>query len=67
MLMLAVANRFWLTPRLEAILAGTRHTAHTLKIAVWTLLASILFETLLAFLVLATVALLGAVAPPDFR
>ena len=67
MLMLAAANRFWLTPRLEAILAGTPHTAHNLKMAIWALLASILFETLLAFLVLATVALLGAVAPPDFQ
>lgn len=67
MLMLAAANRFWLTPRLAAILAGTPHTAHNLKMAIWALLASILFETLLAFLVLATVAVLGAVAPPDFR
>ena len=67
MLMLAAANRFWLTPRLAAILAGTPHTAHNLKTAIWALQASILFETLLAFLVLATVAVLGAVAPPDFR
>jgi putative copper resistance protein D len=67
MLMLAAANRFWLTPRLAAILAGTRHTAHNLKTAIWALQASILFETLLAFLVLATVAVLGAVAPPDFQ
>jgi len=67
MLMLAAANRFWLTPRLAAILAGTPHTHHNLKKAIWALLASILFETLLAFLVLATVALLGAVAPPDFQ
>ncbi len=66
MLMLAAANRFWLTPKLEATLAGTRPTAHDLKAAIWALLASVLIETLLAFLVLATVAVLGAVAPPDF-
>ena len=66
MLMLAAANRFWLTPKLEATLAGTDPTAHDLKAAIWALLASILVETLLALMVLATVAVLGAVAPPDF-
>lgn len=67
MLMLAAANRFWLTPRLSGILAGTRHTALELKTAIWALQVSILAETVLAAVVLATVAVLGALPPPDFQ
>lgn len=67
MLMFAAANRFFLTPRLDVILSGARHTVHDLKKAIWALQASILTETLLALMVLGTVALLGALPPPDFR
>ncbi len=67
MLMLAAANRFWLTPRLSGILAGTRHTARDLKTAIWALQISILAETVLAAVVLGTVAVLGALPPPDFQ
>ena len=67
MLMFAAANRFFLTPRLDALLSGTRHTLHGLKKAIRALQASIIAETLLAIVVLGTVALLGALPPPDFR
>jgi copper resistance protein D len=67
MLMLAAANRFWLTPRLSGILAGTRHTALELKTAIWALQVSILAETVLAAVVLATVAVLGALPAPTFQ
>jgi len=60
MLMLAAANRFWLTPRLAVALhAGVRFESAT-----GLLRASILIETALGLLVLLTVAWLGTLAPP---
>ena len=56
MLVLAAANRFWLTRRLESA-AGLEQSTRALK-------ASILAETVLAALVLASVAWLGTLAPP---
>ena len=60
MLMLAAANRFWLTP----LLAGTMQTAGDSRAAMRMLQASVLTETMLALLVLLAVAWLGTLAPP---
>jgi putative copper resistance protein D len=59
MLLLAAANRFWLTSRLSATLGST----DGLKIAVGALRTSLLTETALAILVLAAVAWLGTLSP----
>ena len=59
MLLLAAANRFWLTPRLSARLDSTSG----LESAVAALRLSLLTETALAILVLAAVAWLGTLAP----
>ncbi len=59
MLLLAAANRFWLTPRLGATLDSTSG----LESAVGTLRKSLLTETGLAILVLAAVAWLGTLSP----
>ncbi|HXJ02877.1 MAG TPA: copper homeostasis membrane protein CopD [Micropepsaceae bacterium] len=56
MLLLAAANRFWLTPRLERAIDP--------KQPIGVLRASILAETVLAVLVLSAVAWLGTLAPP---
>jgi copper resistance protein D len=59
MLGFAVANRFWLTPRLAAALGsgGIEQAVRSLRISVF-------WETALAALVLAAVALLGILPPP---
>jgi putative copper resistance protein D len=59
MLLLAAANRFWLTPRL----AATLDSASGLESAVAALRLSLLTETALAVLVLAAVAWLGTLSP----
>jgi len=60
MLLLAAANRFWLTPRLASVLeAGTSSERPTRLL--W---ASILAETTLAGLVLLAAGWLGTLAPP---
>jgi putative copper resistance protein D len=60
MLLLAAANRFWLTARLGVALeSGTQAQSATS-----TLKASILAETALAALVLLAVGWLGTLAPP---
>lgn len=60
MLMLAAANRFWLTPRLAVAL----HAGAGLQSATALLRASVLMETALGLLVLLAVAWLGTLAPP---
>jgi putative copper resistance protein D len=60
MIGLAVANRFWLAPRLQSALQ-TGIGSEPATRALW---ASILAETVLAALVLAAVAWLGTLAPP---
>ena len=60
MLMLAAANRFWLTPRLAVAL----HAGAGLQTATSLLRASVLIETALGLLVLLAVAWLGTLAPP---
>jgi putative copper resistance protein D len=59
MLLLAAANRFWLTPRLAATLDSTSE----LRAAMGALRTSLLTETALVILVLAAVAWLGTLAP----
>ena len=61
MLALAAANRFQLTPRLAAALAG--RTSATRAVAA--LRRSVLLETAAAFAVLAVVSVLGTLAPPS--
>jgi putative copper resistance protein D len=63
MLAFAGANRFWLTPRLSATLEGRGH----LRTSVSALRMSVLIETTLGFVVLAMVAWLGVLPPPDFN
>jgi putative copper resistance protein D len=60
MLMLAAANRFWLTPRLGAAM----QTGNGSRAAVRMLRASVVTETMLALVVLLAVAWLGTLAPP---
>jgi copper resistance protein D len=60
MLMLAVLNRFGLTPALTSALTG----ASSVPTALRRLRMSLLTETLLALLVIAAVAVLGTLAPP---
>jgi len=60
MLMLAAANRYWLTPKLRsALISGDRMQA-----AIVALNASIVAESVLAVLVLAAVGWLGTLPPP---
>ena len=60
MLVLAAANRFWLTPRLAvALQSRTRSQSATHMLA-----ASVTIETVLGLLVLLAVAWLGTLAPP---
>jgi putative copper resistance protein D len=59
MLLLAAANRFWLTSKLSATLDGTSG----LQTAVAALRLSLLAETVLALLVLAAVAWMGTLSP----
>ena len=59
MLLLAAANRFWLTPRLSA----TLESMSELKSAVAALRLSLLTEAALAVLVMAAVAWLGTLSP----
>lgn len=61
MLLLAAANRFWLTPRL----AATLDSKSGLKSAVAALRLSLVTEIALAILVLAAVAWLGTLSPLD--
>jgi putative copper resistance protein D len=66
MLLLAAGNRFFLSPRLGFVV-GNRETGTdpiNLMIALRSLRRSVLTETVLAFLVLAAVALLGTLEPP---
>lgn len=60
MLLLAAANRFWLTPRLAAALASGSKPAASIR----PLGMSILGETVLGIGVLAAVAWLGTLQPP---
>ena len=60
MLLLAAANRFWLSSRLGADLTASQSVAEGLR----ALRMSVFTETALAVLVLATVALLGTLEPP---
>jgi len=60
MLVLAAANRFWLTP----LLGGTMQARADSRAAVRMLGASVVSETMLAMLVLLAVAWLGTLAPP---
>jgi putative copper resistance protein D len=60
MLLLAAANRFWLSPRLGADLTASQSVTEALR----ALRISIFTETVLAGLVLATVALFGTLEPP---
>ena len=62
MLVLAGANRFFLTPRLSATLSGLGG----LKTAITALRVSILVETALGVIVLAMVGWLGVLSPPSF-
>jgi copper resistance protein D len=62
MLALASANRFWLTPRLSRALEARDDWRR----AIVALRVSIVLETALGILVLALVAWLGVLAPPDF-
>ena len=59
MLLLAAANRYWLTPRLASSLASGLNSEGPAR-ALW---ASVLAETTLAALVLAAVGWLGTLAP----
>ena len=66
MLLLAAGNRFFHSPKLGYAL-GNRETGTNpvaLKMALRSLRSSVLTETVLALLVLATVALLGTLEPP---
>lgn len=60
MLLLAAANRFWLSPRLGAALGSSVRKPAALR----ALRNSILSETGLALLVLAVIAVLGTLEPP---
>jgi len=63
MLLLAAANRYWLTPAISRSL----DTGMGLKTSLRLLQASLLTETLLAIAVLAIVARLGTISPPALR
>jgi putative copper resistance protein D len=60
MLLLAAANRYWLTPKLQSALGSGKST----QASIHALTASIVVETVLAVLVLAAVGWLGVLAPP---
>jgi len=60
MLVLATANRYWLTPKLHATLAGRSDARASIR----ALKLSIAFETMLALLVLGAVGWLDALPPP---
>lgn len=60
MLVLAAANRYWLTPKLESAIALEISS----ETAIGILRASIFAETVLAMLVLAAVGWLGVLPPP---
>ena len=66
MLLLAAANRFFLSPRLGYAVgnSGTAADPIGLKIALRSLRRSVFTETVLAFVVLAAVAFLGTLEPP---
>jgi putative copper resistance protein D len=59
MLLLAAANRFWLTPKLASALSSNRRSEGPIR----ALFASILAETAIALLVFATVAWLATFSP----
>jgi putative copper resistance protein D len=66
MLMLAVRNRYWTTPRLRADLTARRD----MRAAMANLRTSLLMETALGLLVVFAVSLLGTLEPPitaDFK
>ncbi len=63
MLVLAAANRYWLTPQLQSALG----TAMSPQTSIRVLKASIVAETALAVLVLAAVGWLGALPPPGME
>jgi len=60
MLALAAANRYWLTPKLQSAIGTAGPTSESIQ----ALKATIIFETVLAILVLAAVGWLGSLPVP---